>query len=91
MYIECVNFLDAALEDAENFCRNPGADENATWCYTIDHDVRWEFCDIPVCLGLLEVQKPQLLHVCVHIILLIRIFQIVCNMLMAEDMLEPWL
>ncbi|CAH1252412.1 PTPRF [Branchiostoma lanceolatum] len=35
----------------ENFCRNPDGrpDAERPWCYTIDADVRWEYCDIPDC------------------------------------------
>uniref|UniRef100_A0A4W3H461 Kringle domain-containing protein n=1 Tax=Callorhinchus milii TaxID=7868 RepID=A0A4W3H461_CALMI len=29
----------------ENYCRNPG-DGEAPWCYTMDPDVRWEYCSI---------------------------------------------
>ncbi|XP_052776921.1 muscle, skeletal receptor tyrosine protein kinase-like [Mya arenaria] len=39
------------LEGAENYCRNPGAEEVSPWCY-VDLDVpglRWELCDIPQC------------------------------------------
>ena len=35
-----------------NYCRNPNpAAAEKPWCYTTDPDVRWEFCDIPVCTG----------------------------------------
>uniref|UniRef100_A0A8C4WW16 Kringle domain-containing protein n=1 Tax=Eptatretus burgeri TaxID=7764 RepID=A0A8C4WW16_EPTBU len=32
----------------ENFCRNPGGDPKP-WCYSIDPNIRWEYCDIPIC------------------------------------------
>ena len=31
-----------------NYCRNPDG-ETKPWCYTTDPDVRFEFCDIPLC------------------------------------------
>ena len=31
-----------------NYCRNPDGDHKP-WCYTTDPDVRFEFCDIPLC------------------------------------------
>ena len=34
----------------ENYCRNPDG-ENHAWCYTMDSNKRWEFCDIPNCKG----------------------------------------
>ncbi|KAI8510905.1 hypothetical protein Bbelb_118210 [Branchiostoma belcheri] len=35
----------------ENYCRNPDGQPDAErpWCYTIDPDVRWEYCDIQEC------------------------------------------
>ncbi len=36
------------LADAENYCRTPGQSERP-WCYTVDPEVRWEYCDLPVC------------------------------------------
>ena len=30
-----------------NYCRTNG--EDRPWCYTTDENVRWEFCDLPVC------------------------------------------
>ena len=30
-----------------NYCRTNG--EDRPWCYTTDPDVRWEFCNLPVC------------------------------------------
>ncbi|XP_062591443.1 plasminogen-like [Saccostrea cucullata] len=32
----------------ENYCRN--FDREEPWCYTSDPDVRWELCDVKVCV-----------------------------------------
>ncbi|KAI5615090.1 plasminogen precursor [Silurus asotus] len=32
-----------------NYCRNPEGDSNGPWCYTVDVNKRWEYCDIPSC------------------------------------------
>lgn len=37
------------LKNAENYCRNIGGQEPVPWCYTLDKDVRWQRCDIPLC------------------------------------------
>ncbi|XP_027652786.2 plasminogen-like isoform X4 [Falco peregrinus] len=34
----------------ENYCRNPDG-EKRPWCYTINGNVRWEYCAIPHCDG----------------------------------------
>jgi hypothetical protein len=28
-----------------NYCRNPDGEPDGIWCYTIDKDKRWEYCD----------------------------------------------
>ncbi|XP_062617208.1 tyrosine-protein kinase transmembrane receptor Ror2-like isoform X1 [Saccostrea cucullata] len=38
-----------SLQGAENYCRNPGSEEDKPWCYTVDKLQRWELCDIPKC------------------------------------------
>lgn len=46
-------FPDRSLEESSNFCRNPD-DTGGTagvWCYTTDLHVRWDFCDVPYCSG----------------------------------------
>lgn len=35
--------------DAENYCRNAGGEEPTPWCYTMDSNVRWQHCEIPIC------------------------------------------
>ena len=43
-------FADASVEKADNFCRNPDPEfANGAWCYTMDDDLRWEKCDVPLC------------------------------------------
>merc|ERR1719148_432275 len=38
----------AGLAD-NNHCRNPDEDSGGAWCYTTDPDVRYAYCDVPVC------------------------------------------
>lgn len=33
----------------ENYCRNAGGDEPMPWCFTMDPNIRWQHCDIPIC------------------------------------------
>ncbi|XP_075409978.1 plasminogen isoform X2 [Tenrec ecaudatus] len=40
------NFPNADL--IMNYCRNPDKDEKP-WCYTIDPEVRWEYCNLKKC------------------------------------------
>ncbi|XP_044741574.1 tyrosine-protein kinase transmembrane receptor Ror2 [Chrysoperla carnea] len=37
------------VQNAENYCRNAGGEEPVPWCYTMDPNVRWQHCDIPLC------------------------------------------
>ena len=37
------------LED-HNYCRNPEGHGNRPWCYTQDPSMRWEYCNVRVCL-----------------------------------------
>lgn len=50
----CCSFTpqNKPLADLEsNFCRNPDGDSSGPWCYTVDHDTRWEHCNVPSCTG----------------------------------------
>ena len=43
-------FPDGSRKKAKNYCRNPDEYwENGAWCYTMDENVRYEQCDIPLC------------------------------------------
>ncbi|XP_072359756.1 plasminogen [Scyliorhinus torazame] len=33
----------------ENYCRNPDNDTTGPWCYTVDVNLRWEYCQIQNC------------------------------------------
>lgn len=37
------------IQNSENYCRNAGGEVSSPWCYTMDPDVRWQKCDIPLC------------------------------------------
>mmetsp|Transcript_111095 Transcript_111095/g.313419 ORF Transcript_111095/g.313419 Transcript_111095/m.313419 type:complete len:248 (+) Transcript_111095:96-839(+) len=32
-----------------NYCRNPSGSKAKPWCYTVDPNVEWEFCEVPAC------------------------------------------
>jgi len=43
------NFPDGSRAAAQNYCRNPVLGGVTLWCYTVDPDERWEYCDVPLC------------------------------------------
>ncbi|KAG7477177.1 hypothetical protein MATL_G00091250 [Megalops atlanticus] len=43
------------LRNAENYCRNPGGENEQPWCYTTNPHVRWEYCNIQKCGDVLPV------------------------------------
>lgn len=49
------NYPDANL--VENYCRNPDNEPGGAWCYTTDPNVRWDYCDVPVC-GVFPTPSP---------------------------------
>ncbi len=34
-----------------NFCRNPDGKPGGPWCYTMDKNMPWEYCEVPYCEG----------------------------------------
>ncbi|XP_056018014.1 uncharacterized protein LOC125668881 isoform X2 [Ostrea edulis] len=45
-----LKFERSTMSAQENYCRNPdGASE--PWCYTVDPDIRWQYCHVPFCLN----------------------------------------
>ena len=42
--------MDGSVEDASNYCRDPDV-EGRTWCYTMNPEFRWEYCNFPSCSG----------------------------------------
>nr|XP_022315053.1 apolipoprotein(a)-like isoform X1 [Crassostrea virginica] len=45
-----LSFPSESLSAHENYCRNPDK-KLIPWCYTVDPDVRWDYCDVPFCLS----------------------------------------
>lgn len=37
------------LKNSENHCRNPGGISDKPWCFTSNHNIRWEYCAVPQC------------------------------------------
>jgi len=44
-------FPEKSLHLARNYCRNPDLTEGGPWCYTLDADIRWQYCSIKCCPG----------------------------------------
>ena len=42
--------MDGSVLAAENYCRDPGSD-GYLWCYTLDENIRWDYCYVPQCSG----------------------------------------
>lgn len=41
-------FPEGSQAGAKSYCRDPVGD-GTPWCYTVDPDVRWQYCGIPQC------------------------------------------
>ncbi|XP_074036621.1 tyrosine-protein kinase hopscotch isoform X2 [Leptinotarsa decemlineata] len=42
-------FSDVSKKKAKNYCRNPTKDNAGPWCYTMNYDLQFETCGIPLC------------------------------------------
>ena len=42
--------MDGSVLAAENYCRDPGGD-GYLWCYILDENLRWDYCNVPQCIG----------------------------------------
>ena len=48
-YSDVSKFPEDELSAARNYCRNPSDAPEGLWCYTVDPDSRWEWCNIKAC------------------------------------------
>uniref|UniRef100_A0A673A9T4 receptor protein-tyrosine kinase n=1 Tax=Sphaeramia orbicularis TaxID=375764 RepID=A0A673A9T4_9TELE len=47
------------LKNSKNFCRNPGGISDKPWCYTLNPNIRWEYCAVPQCGETLKGTPPR--------------------------------
>lgn len=44
------DFPEGNIQDAKNYCRNPGKEYIGPWCYIrVNGEIIWEECHIPYC------------------------------------------
>ncbi|KAJ8939698.1 hypothetical protein NQ314_011040 [Rhamnusium bicolor] len=44
-----IQFPDGSKKNAKNYCRNPTKDSMGPWCYTMNYDLQFETCGLPLC------------------------------------------
>ena len=45
--------------EGHNYCRNPEGRGSQPWCYTTDPDMRWEYCNVPLCAGATDDESDE--------------------------------
>lgn len=43
------NFAEFSMKKAKNYCRNPNKSPEGPWCYTMDPQLIYETCGLPLC------------------------------------------
>lgn len=47
--IKDVQFADGSKKKARNYCRNPTKSSMGPWCYTMNYDLQFDTCGLPLC------------------------------------------
>ncbi|XP_035683944.1 plasminogen-like [Branchiostoma floridae] len=47
--VTSANYPASGLE--QNYCRNPDGGPSGVWCFTIDPEQQWGYCDVPACFA----------------------------------------
>lgn len=48
---DSVDFNELGISIEDNHCRNPEGRGDRPWCYAVDPDIRWQYCNVPRCGG----------------------------------------
>ena len=72
--------------EGHNYCRNPEGRGSRPWCYTMDPNVRWEYCDVPICSSTDGDSNLAVIVVVIVIPLLIVMLVILIVILLAVRM-----
>ena len=51
-------YPEGSQSGANSYCRDPDGD-GTPWCYTLDPDVRWDYCGIPQCASRFQQVFPN--------------------------------
>lgn len=47
--IKDIQFADGSKIEAKSYCRNPTKSSMGPWCYTMNYDLQFETCGLPLC------------------------------------------
>ncbi|KAH3837952.1 hypothetical protein DPMN_111356 [Dreissena polymorpha] len=52
-------FPEGNVNAAGSYCRDPDGARGKPWCFTVNPNVEWQFCDVPNCTGRQFAHKKQ--------------------------------
>ncbi len=67
----------------DNYCRNPNNDVRP-WCYTMDKNTPWEYCNISVC-GMFTFPPFILWNICIWVLAIFLVLFWYCDVVLCFD------